>query len=196
LQDINNITAIGVDTSSEAVLECNKKGLLAFHGTIEELIANRPGEQYQFVCSFHCLEHVADPLGLMLQMKSVLHPTGKIFISTPYSPMTFERAWFDPMNHPPHHMTRWNAKSYKILSEKLEMNVSLQCSSATSVKERWKEAFSYAKEGVGAKVAGKELKKILWQHPFEALREWRFQTGRDMVNGAVAGNAVLAVFSF
>ncbi|MEI8329918.1 MAG: class I SAM-dependent methyltransferase [Chlamydiia bacterium] len=126
LKMIDNNKKYAIDFNESAILSCKEKGLNSFIGSVETGIQKNyiSKEMFSFVTSFHCLEHVADPVGFVRELLSVTKSGGKVFLSTPYSPMSFEDTWFDIMNHPPHHMTRWNLDAYikmaKILN--VEMN--------------------------------------------------------------------------
>jgi SAM-dependent methyltransferase len=73
--------------------------------------------EFPVVTAFHCLEHVKDPVNFVRELLRVTAPVGKLFLSTPYSPMSFEMEWFDILNHPPHHMTRWTVAAYRRLAD-------------------------------------------------------------------------------
>jgi SAM-dependent methyltransferase len=108
-----------LDLNEPAVRECRRRGFQSFCGTVETAAAAgflQPAG-FSTVTSFHCLEHVAEPLSFVRSLVSATAPGGRVFISTPYSPMSFEADWFDIMNHPPHHMTRWNLVAYRRLAD-------------------------------------------------------------------------------
>jgi 2-polyprenyl-3-methyl-5-hydroxy-6-metoxy-1,4-benzoquinol methylase len=108
-----------LDLNEPAIHACHNLGFNAFCGTVETAIAAgflKPGE-FPAVTSFHCLEHVSQPVEFVRELLRVLVTGGKLLISTPYSPMSFEGQWFDIMNHPPHHMTRWNLAAYRKLAD-------------------------------------------------------------------------------
>jgi len=119
LDFVANQNKFALDLNEPAVQECRRRGFQSFCGTIETAAAagflQLAG--YSTVTSFHCLEHVEDPLAFVRSLVSATAPGGRVFISTPYSPMSFEADWFDIMNHPPHHMTRWNLVAYRRLAE-------------------------------------------------------------------------------
>jgi 2-polyprenyl-3-methyl-5-hydroxy-6-metoxy-1,4-benzoquinol methylase len=109
----------GLDLNEPAIRACREQGFKAFCGTINDAIASgfiAPAE-FPAVTAFHCLEHVPNPVEFVRELLRVTAPGGKLFLSTPYSPMSFESDWFDVMNHPPHHMTRWNLAAYRRLAE-------------------------------------------------------------------------------
>src|SRR5208282_6835792 len=62
-------------------------------------------------------EHVSQPVEFVRELLRATARGGKLYLSTPYSPMSFERDWFDVLNHPPHHMTRWNLAACRKLAE-------------------------------------------------------------------------------
>jgi len=115
----------GLDFNLSAIEECHKAGLSAFCGSVREGIGQGKFElgSFEIVTSFHCLEHVPEPLDFLRDLSLLLRPSGHIFISTPLSPMSFEGDWFDVMNHPPHHMTRWNVSSFRRAAEILGLQV-------------------------------------------------------------------------
>lgn len=108
-----------LDLNEPAIRACRDQGLNAYCGTVDAAIEDRfmsTGE-FQVVTSFHCLEHVGEPVAFVRELLRATADGGKLFLSTPYSPMSFESNWFDVMNHPPHHMTRWNLAAYRRLAE-------------------------------------------------------------------------------
>lgn len=108
-----------LDLNEPAIRVCREQGFNAFCGTVKTAIAAgflRPGD-FPVVTSFHCLEHVSQPVEFVRELLRAIAPGGKLFLSTPYSPMSFERGWFDVLNHPPHHMARWNLAAYRRLAE-------------------------------------------------------------------------------
>ena len=119
LDFIPNDNKFALDLNEPAVVECRRQGFQAFCGTMDTALAAgflRAGE-FPVVTSFHCLEHVDQPVEFVRSLVGAVAPGGRLFISTPYSPMSFESDWFDILNHPPHHMTRWNLAAYRRLAE-------------------------------------------------------------------------------
>ena len=107
-----------LDLNKPAVDQCRKHGFQAFCGTMGTALEEgffKAGE-FPVVTSFHCLEHVSHPVEFVQSLLKAVAPGGRLFISTPYSPMSFESEWFDILNHPPHHMTRWNLAAYQQLA--------------------------------------------------------------------------------
>ena len=118
-----NLRTVGLDTTPESINKCRAKGLEVYCDTIDFFETKFPEFKFDYVVSFHCLEHVNQPKIFVNSMLSLLKSGGSLFISTPYSPMSFEQGWFDIMNHPPHHITRWNKKAYDELACQLNCDV-------------------------------------------------------------------------
>lgn len=110
------------DLSRSAVEACRAHGLVAFEGDFRQLVeSNRLSQKaYEVVTCFHCLEHVEEPVKFVQDLLRLGTRGARVFISTPCSPMHFEVAWFDPQNHPPHHLTRWTPIAYQKLARILD----------------------------------------------------------------------------
>lgn len=191
LKSIEHCKSIGIDTSEEAITVCKKKELDALCSKIEDFEME---EMFDYVISFHCLEHVTDPLGFVREMLNHVKSNGKIFISTPYSPMTFEYNWFDPLNHPPHHLTRWNVDSYKALAEILDCCVEFSFPSPGSIFQRAQTSLKIRWFGPNRSVSRKKFAKKFLMTPNESISEIFQQMKREKVNGQVGPNVILVKF--
>jgi SAM-dependent methyltransferase len=118
LDFVPNQNKFALDLNEPAVAACRRLGFQAFCGTMETALTAGflRAREFPVVTSFHCLEHVDQPVEFVRSLMAAVAPGGRLFISTPYSPMSFEPEWFDILNHPPHHMTRWNLAAYRKLA--------------------------------------------------------------------------------
>lgn len=189
-----NVKAVGLDPTMNAIDKCRAAGLEGYAETLQEYAANPMHEQKQFdfLCAFHCLEHVAEPKQLLLGMKRLAHQESCIFFSTPYSPMSFETNWHDPLNHPPHHMTRWNARAYRELASQTGLSVDLIMPPAGNIFRRAFETIRLRIHGPHG--GGKALATSVLAGPYAVVREIARQTARERVGGRVASDVVLARF--
>lgn len=75
--------------------------------------------QFDAAFSFHVLEHVADPIGFVNTMSSLVRPGGKIGLSVPNQDGPIQ--YINPciMNMPPHHASRWRLKTLHALAREL-----------------------------------------------------------------------------
>jgi SAM-dependent methyltransferase len=108
-----------LDLNESAIRACREQGFHAFCGTLGTATSAGflTAGEFPVVTSFHCLEHVGQPVEFIQELLRAAAPGGKLYVSTPCSPMSFEAGWFDVMNHPPHHMLRWNLAAYRRLAE-------------------------------------------------------------------------------
>jgi SAM-dependent methyltransferase len=80
-------------------------------------------EEYDVVCAFHVIEHVADPLGFGRDLTRCLRPGGRLYIAVP--------AWGSPItdipnfvfNAPPHHLSWWNEAALRALANRLNLAI-------------------------------------------------------------------------
>lgn len=163
-----------LDLNEPAIRACRAQGFNAFCGTVETAIAAgflKPGE-FPIVTSFHCLEHVSQPVEFVRELLRATAPGGKLFLSTPYSPMSFERDWFDVLNHPPHHMARWNLAAYRKLAEILGVKMRHFAPHNRPLKQAL-QAFRLKTYGPGVAVSRLILLKDLLGHTPQFFSDWR-----------------------
>ncbi len=116
------VEVLGVEPSGPACATCRKRGLDVFQGTALDLLTTTPRPpSFDLVCSFHTLEHVPDPAQFVRELFDLAGERAVVCVSTPLSPMFFEIVWFDVLNHPPHHLTRWTLAAYRALARELNL---------------------------------------------------------------------------
>jgi len=196
-QKIPELRAVGLDTTQASVEKCQGKNLEVYCATIESFLtqADAPDKLFDFVVSFHCLEHVSDPKKLIQSMLLVLKPTGSIFVSTPYSPGSSETQWFDPLNHPPHHMTRWNHESYTELAQQLGLQINFLMPAAAKPVTRTLDALNFAWHGCKDRISPRRMKLTALTRPISFVSEWQRQLKRERVNNQTAADVVLVELS-
>lgn len=199
LKNEKNIRGIGIDTTETSINICKHKGLEGYCTDLKKFIISRNTKDnklyFDYVVAFHLLEHISDPLGFMEDVKKILKPGGKILISTPLSPMSFEYSWFDPLNNPPHHMTRWSVKSYQKLATKLKMNVTFYLPTPNNILNRIASSYSLVKYN---KV--KQNKYIIFLigillNPFLVFKIFLHQIKREKFKGKTLPDLILVEFS-
>lgn len=75
---IVSTTVVDIDPNAQAAAE--KNGHRFFCGTIE---AFQPQERYDVILMLNLIEHVPDPLAVLVKCQSLLAPGGRIYIKTP-----------------------------------------------------------------------------------------------------------------
>jgi SAM-dependent methyltransferase len=188
------IRAVGLDTEPSSIAKCREKGCEAYCEEISAFVIKNPKRLFDFVVAFHCLEHVSQPKEFLRAMLGALKPGGSIFVSTPYSPMSFETGWFDPLNHPPHHMTRWNARMYQETAAQLGLDVRFRMPKALSVLRRTKNALILRKFGPGMAPSRLQVLWALFGNLKAFLSEFLKQRARERYGGSCTADVVLAEF--
>jgi SAM-dependent methyltransferase len=196
LKGIPGVGAAGIDMTESSVRVGRGRGLNIFCADMEQYQLQNPGARFDVVTSFHCIEHVSDPKAFLSGIAALLKPErGVALVSAPLSPMSFETCWFDPLNHPPHHLTRWSLSALKELSRAVGLESSIVTSPAGSSLQRALEALDLAEKG--ALNSGRRARQIvgaLGALP-QFAREWAAQGRREKANGKTVGNTFLAAFS-
>jgi 2-polyprenyl-3-methyl-5-hydroxy-6-metoxy-1,4-benzoquinol methylase len=117
----SNARIVGVDWNEEAVARLRSRGIEAYGGdlsTRSELAA----ERFEVVCALQVLEHVPDPTTFVELARSILAPNGRLFLAVPNRHRT-TRASCEPLDCPPHHLTRWDEQPFKYLATSLGLVV-------------------------------------------------------------------------
>jgi SAM-dependent methyltransferase len=184
-----------VDLSETAVRKCAERGFRALSGDINDLVEDGSlgAKTFEAVTSFHCLEHVPDPVAFGRALAKLLKPGGTLYLSTPYSPMHFESHWFDVQNHPPHHLTRWNLDAYKKLAGILNLDMSYRMPSASSWFSRSLRTFRMARHGLHTRFAKPRLLLDMTLHPRFAASVLKAQWKRARIEGYPAGDSILVM---
>src|SRR5262249_15627641 len=81
--------------------------------------------QYDAVCAFHVIEHVADPLGFAHDLTHCLTLGGRLFIAVPGWPSEITEIPNFVFNAPPHHLSWWNAGALRVLADRLGLVVEM-----------------------------------------------------------------------
>jgi SAM-dependent methyltransferase len=197
LHSLAHVTSIGLDPTEGSAELCRAKGLEVYAETLAGYAANPDHaiQSFDVVLAFHCLEHISDPRGLVADMLKLLAPGGRIFLSTPYSPMSFETIWYDPLNHPPHHMTRWNRSAYVALGRQFGLATSLSMPQPMPLLDRVASAFNFALNGPQRLQPRRQILARAMRKPRAFLTEMFRQAARDRIGGRVAADVVLIEYT-
>jgi len=185
-----------LDLNEHAVRSCQEQGFRAFCGTLEAArLAHFAGQKsYHVVTAFHCLEHVADPVHFIRELRQMMTPDGKLYVSTPASPMSFEREWFDVMNHPPHHMTRWNLRSYQKLAEILGLKMR-HFAPAKQTRSQLVQTFKLKTYGANVAVSRHVLLKDILLNARQVFSDWRWLQLRIQAHELGGADLILVEFT-
>jgi 2-polyprenyl-3-methyl-5-hydroxy-6-metoxy-1,4-benzoquinol methylase len=106
----------GIESNEDAAAAAREAGLKVLKSA-EGLSKRKIRFDYAFC--FHVLEHVSDPVEFLKGIALLVKPGGRIGISVPNrdGPVKYINPCVQDM--PPHHATRWRAKTFRFLAKKL-----------------------------------------------------------------------------
>jgi SAM-dependent methyltransferase len=91
------------------------KGHAVYTGALPgAVIADQGAANLDAVCAFQVVEHVADPAAFLGQLRQLLRPGGLLIVAVPDAagPLRFFPTALTDI--PPHHVTRWTARSFRV----------------------------------------------------------------------------------
>lgn len=103
---------IGLEFSSKAADEANKRGCKVYHQEFSEY-ANQNPESRDVVCSFQVVEHLPSPSLYFESAYKVLRKGGICITAVPSEDSFSGTLRNNCLNCPPHHLTRWTDKCLK-----------------------------------------------------------------------------------
>jgi SAM-dependent methyltransferase len=191
---IKAVKATGFDLNPGLAPLGNARGLDIRVGNVATACREFP-RMADMVTLWHVVEHVADPVGVLIDAKKVLHPSGLILFSVPLSPMSYEYSWTDPFNGPPHHLTRWKPSSLKALANRIEMHIELIFPLAAPFHSRLIRSLALqAASPFRAESRTRKLWRLLSSvlaHPWRVPQEAWTQLTLPRINGRVKPDVVL-----
>jgi 2-polyprenyl-3-methyl-5-hydroxy-6-metoxy-1,4-benzoquinol methylase len=90
-------------------------GLAVFSGSLSEFMGSE-NRQFDVICTFQVLEHIAEAGAFLRQALQLLKPGGVLIIGVPnYDAVIVKDEPNNILDYPPHHMGWWNARSLEKL---------------------------------------------------------------------------------
>lgn len=105
----------GIELSNEGVKKSLLKGLHVRKSSIEEEAEHR-NEEFDTICAFQVLEHLASPKSFLESCFKLLKKGGRLIIAVPNNDSFIKNDRENTLNLPPHHMGLWNQKSLKSIA--------------------------------------------------------------------------------
>ncbi|MCB2263622.1 MAG: class I SAM-dependent methyltransferase [Candidatus Thiosymbion ectosymbiont of Robbea hypermnestra] len=112
----------GIDINPMAVENAKHKGLSAYCVPLNEF-ASENRECFDVVTAFQVIEHLSDVQPFARAASNCLKPGGKFFITVPNRLRGYHNP-FDPLDQPPHHLSRWTSDQLQTLAHLTGCNVS------------------------------------------------------------------------
>lgn len=115
-------TATGLELNEHGVAIACEQGL-DVRGELIEDHARIAANQYDMVCSFQVLEHIADIQSFIQGKIDCLKVGGKLIVAVPNNDSFIEDAIWNVLNMPPHHMGLWREESLRKLADHFPMKL-------------------------------------------------------------------------
>lgn len=115
IKNSKEINAIGIDSTPHSIEICKSRNIKAICCNLSEFNGINKNK-VDIITLWHVLEHVSSPSDIISMAQDNLNDHGSLFFSVPLSPASHEALSLDPLNLPPHHLTRWSISSLKKLA--------------------------------------------------------------------------------
>ena len=119
-RELRGATIKGIELDEVTCSQAVQKNLPVELSNLHEIAAR--AETFDAICSFQVLEHVSEPLAFLQTMVKVLSRGGRLILCVP-NKESFLRHQYNLLDLPPHHMTRWNAFTFKYLERIFPLKV-------------------------------------------------------------------------
>lgn len=114
--------SVGLELNEHCVNQAQSEGLdVKLELVQDHAIAQK--DQYDIVCSFQVLEHIADVKSFIQAKLDCLKPGGKLVVCVPNNGAFIKDAKWNVLNMPPHHMGLWKEESLRKLADCFNMKV-------------------------------------------------------------------------
>jgi 2-polyprenyl-3-methyl-5-hydroxy-6-metoxy-1,4-benzoquinol methylase len=114
-REIKPASYTGLEFSPTAIELAAANGVRLLPETVERHAEQNAG-RYDIVCTFQVLEHVANPRTFLDAAVTCLKPGGRLIVSVPAEDSFARFAFWDVLNMPPHHVTRWTDSALRSIA--------------------------------------------------------------------------------
>lgn len=137
--------AVGLESNPAAAAEAVKRELEVSTSDAAEFSKDHAGV-FDAVCAFHVVEHLSAPVPFLHFLLECLRPGGSLFLSVP-NRMRSAQDPLEPLDCPPHHLTRWGPAQLRKLGEVLGVRLAELAFEPVEIsvpRERLREAVKHA----------------------------------------------------
>lgn len=168
--------AVGLEINPDAAATAAARGIEVVRADIADFASANAG-RFDAACAFHLVEHLADPVPMLRALVSCLRPGGGLFVSVP-NRMRSARDALEPLDCPPHHLSRWSPDQLRTLGRVLGIGVRQLACEPVAVgvpREKAREAVKriFAALPAGGEFfgvwAGRAVVRLLFNAPLSGL---------------------------
>jgi len=109
-----------LDKNPDAAELLRQHGIAVRESDVREDARERPSRA-DVVCAFQVLEHVIDVAGFLSALADIVVPGGLVMVSVPNR--NRYRDSLEPMDNPPHHLTRWAPETLRRAADLIDLEV-------------------------------------------------------------------------
>jgi SAM-dependent methyltransferase len=113
--------AVGVDCNPDAIERLRLAGLTGEVMSCPEFARRHP-EGFDVACAFQTLEHITEIDEFIKAVVRSVRPGGRVFLSVP-NRRRFARENGEPLDCPPHHVSRWDPAQWRVLAERFGLEL-------------------------------------------------------------------------
>ena len=117
------LNAFGIEINEAAVENAKSLGFNVELQHIEQA-SDRYPEQFDCVCAFQVLEHIAEPMPFLEAALRMLKPGGRLVIAVPNAD-SFLASQHNVLDMPPHHMLQWTEQSLRAAGALFNLSVTM-----------------------------------------------------------------------
>ncbi len=111
-------SVMAAETNPEAMAHLRARAIPNHAGTLATL-----DQRCDLVCAFQVLEHLPSALELASSMAARLAPGGRMLVSVPNRERLSALGQLEPLDMPPHHVSRWSPAQLLWLGERLGLEL-------------------------------------------------------------------------
>ncbi|AMN46108.1 hypothetical protein ACG33_03080 [Steroidobacter denitrificans] len=113
---------LGLETSPDAIEIAAREGVRLLQEDLQTHASRHVGE-YDVVCAFQVLEHVPQVCSFLESARDCLRSGGRLLLAVPSEDSFANIDFWDILNMPPHHVTRWSDLSLRNAARQLGLSV-------------------------------------------------------------------------
>lgn len=123
LAKIAGFETLGIELNRNASKVAGAKGHRMFDRPMEEISDDDLGGGADMVTLFQVVEHVPAPVEFVRAASSLVRPGGYLLVAVPSSKRMLGLLHHDPLDWPPHHISRWRPADLSKLGERAGLDL-------------------------------------------------------------------------